>query len=299
MLHEKRIGVVIPAYNEEKLIIKTIMGIPNYVEIVVVVDDESKDNTANNVRKFLEQNDRAILLSHEKNQGVGGAIVTGLKYCISKDCDILAVMAGDNQMDPDYLEALIMPIIENKADFTKGNRLVRNYWNEMSIFRYIGNQILSFLTKIVSGYWNIQDPQNGYVAFSKSSLESINLDKLVKRYQFENDIMIKANVSDIRMKNVTIPARYSEEKSEIKYIRFIFKTSFFLLYSFLWRIWNKYMKRFTLIGMLYYFNMALLIAGIVMIFFNSYILLIISAVILPTPVLIELTKSMHRIENPK
>lgn len=298
MLHNRKIGVIVPAYNEEKLIVTTLMGIPSYVDTVVVIDDKSKDNTVNNVKEFLEQNNKIVLLLHEKNQGVGGAIVTGLKYCISKECDIFAVMAGDNQMDAEYLEALIMPIIENKADFTKGNRLAKNHWKGMSIFRYIGNKILSFLTNIVSGYWNIQDPQNGYVAFSKSCLESIDLDKLEKRYQFENDIMIKANVSDIRMKNVLIPARYGEEISHINYFTFIFKTSFFLIYSFLWRIWNKYLKRFTLIGMLFYFNLVLLIAGIVMIFFNSYIILIVAIIMLPTPVLIELIKSKLKIENP-
>lgn len=299
MLHNRKIGVVVPAYNEEKLIVTTLMGIPNYVDIVVMVDDKSKDNTVNNVKEFLEQNNKIVLLLHEKNQGVGGAIVTGLKYCISNERDIFAVMAGDNQMDAEYLEALIMPIIKSEADFTKGNRLAKNHWKGMSIFRYIGNKILSFLTNIVSGYWNIQDPQNGYVAFSKSCLESINLDKLEKRFQFENDIMIKANVSDIRMKNVSIPARYGDEKSQIKYIRFIIKTSFFLVYSFLWRIWNKYMKRFTFIGMLYYFSLALLIAGIAMIFFNSHIILLIAIIVLPTPILIELIKSKLENNNPK
>lgn len=287
MLHGKKIGIIIPAYNEEKLIITTLKGIPIYVDSVVVVDDNSKDNTVNLVANFLQKDDRVTLLSHENNQGVGGAIITGFKYCISKELDIFAVIAGDNQMDTEYLESLIMPIIKEQVDFTKGNRLGKNYRKGMSDFRYVGNKILSFITKIVSGYWDIQDSQSGYVAFSKFCLETINLDKLAKRYQFENDIMVKANVSNIRMKNVFIPARYADEVSGIKYIRFIIKTSFFLFYSFLWRIWNKYMKKLTLISFLIYFNIVLLIVGISLLFYNIYIIFILSMVLLPVPMLME------------
>ena len=157
--------------------------------------------------------------------------------------DIVAVIAGYNQMDPDYLDNLIEPIISNEAEFTKGNRLEKGFWEGMCKFRLFGNRVLTILTKIASGYWKIKDPQNGYVAISTAALKKIDLDDLYNRYAFENDLMIKANVAGIRMKNVTIPARYGEEISKIKYRGFIVKTSSFLFISFFWRLWHKYIKR--------------------------------------------------------
>ncbi|MBB6401730.1 glycosyltransferase involved in cell wall biosynthesis [Methanococcus maripaludis] len=248
-----KIGISIPAYNEEKLIWKTLEEIPEYIDKIYVCDDCSKDRTSEIVKEFMKKDQRVDLIKHEINTGVGGAIVDGWKKGLFDKMDILAVMAGDNQMDPKYLPDLIDPIIDGKADYTKGNRLLKGYIGKMSKWRQFGNFLLNLLNKIASGYWNINDPQNGYVAISSKALTKINLDSLYKRYAFENDLMIKANIAEkIIIKNVPLEIRYNiGEHSKINYINFIYDTSLFLLRSFLWRIYQKYIKKGNLLGISY------------------------------------------------
>jgi hypothetical protein len=157
-------------------------------------------------------------------------------------------MAGDNQMDPRYLPSLMDPIIEGEADFTKGNRLKPGYWKGMSKWRLFGNVMLNIINKIASGYWSVDDPQNGYVCISSSSLKRMDLDGLYKRYAFENDMMVKAKIAGIKMQNASIPARYGREKSKIVYNDFIVKTSIFLLQSFFYRISATYVSRALSLG---------------------------------------------------
>ena len=162
MYKKKKIAVVIPAYNEEKLISKTITTIPKYVDKIVVIDDCSNDDTISNVTSLKKDlSDKLILIKHEKNLGVGEAIKTGYKKALELEIDITTVMAGDGQMNPDELYKLLDPIIDNKADYTKGNRLTHKEKIKMPRYRALGNGLLTFLTKIASGYWNIIDPQNG------------------------------------------------------------------------------------------------------------------------------------------
>jgi len=268
-LYGYNIGVVVPTYNEEQLIEKTINGIPEYVKKIYLIDDCSTDSTPDIIKRMTDP--RIISVRHEKNRGVGAAIVTGYKLALEDDMDIVAVMAGDNQMDPGQLPNMLDPIVEGKADFTKGNRISRGYWKGMSKWRLLGNFLLTWLNKIASGYWNISDPQNGYVAISVSSLRKFNLDSLYERFAFENDMMIKANMLGIRMMNVTIPARYGEEKSKIKYGTFIIDTSWFLLESFLRRIWTKYIKEHNPVGHLYLLSFILILTGIPLVFLLSLV----------------------------
>lgn len=254
------IGIVIPAYNEEKLILKTLESIPSYVDKIYVTDDCSTDRTSELVLSFNDP--RVKLVRHDKNTGVGGAIVTGFKKALKDNIDIVTIMAGDNQMDSRFLPKLLLPIINGETDFTKGNRLKRDYWKGMSHFRLFGNRLLSLINKIVSGYWSISDPQNGYVALSKSCLKKIDIDSLYKGYAFENDIMIKANIADINMRNVLIPARYGDEQSKIVYWKFILRTSFHLLKSYFWRIWQKYFKKASFVGFSLIVSILFLAGGI-------------------------------------
>lgn len=245
------IGVVVPAFNEELLIGETLRSIPDFVDSVYVIDDCSADQTKKITMDMAKQDSRIICISHKKNEGVGGAITTGFKNAMKDGMDIMAVMAGDNQMDPEYLTKLLDPIVDESTDFTKGNRLKVGFWRGMSTWRLFGNYLLNILNKIASGYWNIDDPQNGYVAISSSALTRLDLDSLYNGYAFENDMMIKANAEGIRMQGIDIPAKYANEKSKIKYGKFILTTSMFLFTSFLWRIWNKYLKKGHPMGLLY------------------------------------------------
>jgi len=245
MFKQKMIAVVVPAYNEDELIEETLSSIPDYIDKIYAVNDCSTDKTFQIIQKIAEKYSRIIPINRELNGGVGAAIVTGFKKSLEDEMDISVVMAGDNQMDPAYLPDLLDPIVEG-ADFTKGNRLKKGYWIGMSKWRLFGNFLLTFLTKIASGYWHISDPQNGYVAISASALRGLMTFQLCEGYQFENDMMVKANVLNLRMASVLIPARYGNETSKIRYGRFIMYTSSFLLKSFLWRLWMKYLKRYIL-----------------------------------------------------
>ena len=253
MYKDNKIGVVVPAYNEEALIGETLSGIPDYVDRIYVVDDGSEDRTSEVVIEFMKKDKRVELIHHEQNQGVGGAIISGWKRGLEEGMDILVVMAGDNQMDPAYLPKLLDLIVTGKSDMAKGTRFYGGYWKEMPKIRIFGTFLLNVLNKIASGYWNVNDPQNGYVAVSSNALKKLDLDSLNKGYAFENDVLIKANVAGLRVVNVPVRIRYKVgERSKLKILRFACSTSKFLLKSFLWRVWIKYLRRGHPIGILYY-----------------------------------------------
>lgn len=234
------IGIVVPAYNEEKFIEKTIGGIPKYVKKIYVIDDASTDRTPEIIKRTKDS--RVLYVRHDKNSGVGSAIVTGYNLALQDGMDIVAVMAGDNQMDPEQLPNLLKPIIENNADYSKGNRLISKEFRQgMSGWRSFGNALLTMITKIGSGYWNIMDPQNGYTAISRRALEAIDLASIYPYYGYCNDILIKLNTIGMKVEDVAIPARYGDERSKIKYSKYIIKVSPMIFKGFLWRLKTKYM----------------------------------------------------------
>jgi glycosyltransferase involved in cell wall biosynthesis len=257
-----KIGVVVPAYNEEKLVRTTIEGIPNYVDRIYVINDASTDSTAGVLNSV--QDPRLSVITHETNQGVGAAILHGYKRALQEGMDIMVVMGGDNQMNPAHMPSLLMPIIEGKADYTKGNRLGCDEFRcGMSSWRLFGNSLLSLITKIGSGYWHIMDPQNGYTAISKHALSNIEIDTLYTYYGYCNDMLVKLNTFGFRTQDVTMPAHYGEEKSSIKYSRYMSKVSVMLFKKFLWRLKVKYsITNFHPLVLFYAFGMILLPLGV-------------------------------------
>ncbi len=238
----KRVAVVIPAYNEQDLISDTLRSIPDYVDDVIFVDDFSHDGT---VAAAQNQKVRSLtLITHDSNRGVGAAIVSGYKKAIELGCELVVVMAGDNQMDPKYLPALLDPLVCAKADYTKGNRLMNNRIRAgMPALRLFGNSILSLLTKVCSGYWDIMDPQNGYTAATKEVLETIPLDDLYPRYGYPNDMLIKLNTYGFRVADVVMPSRYGSEKSKIKIPTYIPTVASILIRGFFFRMREKYVMQ--------------------------------------------------------
>jgi len=245
MYRDKTIAVVVPAYNEEKLIGKTLQWIPAFVDHIVVVDDASRDRTGDVVRSHQKGDPRIVYLSHERNGGVGGAIATGYKWAREKNVDITAVMAGDAQMDPADLPKLIDPVVEGTADYSKGNRLFTGKaWRVIPKTRYFGNALLSFLTKIASGYWHVADSQSGYTAVNLEVLKTIDLDTIYKRYGMPNDFLVRLNVYQFRVKDVPVNPVYGiGERSGIKIYRIVFTLSLLLIKLFLWRLKEKYVIR--------------------------------------------------------
>ena len=246
MLKGKTIGVVVPAYNEETLIGRVIEMMPDFIDHIVIVDDCSKDRTAEVVSSYSAQKpDRVSLLRHGQNEGVGGAIATGYKWCRDHNLDVAVVMAGDAQMDPEDLPALLDPVLNNEVDYCKGNRLISGEaWAQIPRIRYLGNAALSMLTKIASGYWHVADSQTGYTAINKKALRAIDWDKMYKRYGQPNDLLVRLNVFNFRVRDVEIKPVYGiGEKSGVKPFRMIPRLSRLLLKLFLWRMKEKYIIR--------------------------------------------------------
>ena len=242
MYKNKNIAVVIPCYNEDTQIGRVIETMPDYVDKMIVVDDCSKDSTIGVVEAAMEKDTRVILIKHEKNQGVGGAIATGYKWSRDNDKDVAVVMAGDGQMDPTDLPAILDHVVSGEADYSKGNRLfMGEAYKKMPKSRYFGNSVLSLLTKIASGYWHIADSQTGYTAINKKALNLVNWDSMYKRFGQPNDLLVMLNVLNMRVRDVPIKPIYGVgEKSGIKIHKVIFTISLLLFRRFLWRLKEKF-----------------------------------------------------------
>lgn len=204
--------------------------------------------------------DRVIFIKHLENGGVGAAIASGYKWCLDHQMDCTAVMAGDGQMDPAELESICSPVVNDDIDYVKGNRLIhRSAWLVIPKTRYIGNSILSILTKIASGYWHISDTQSGYTAISLRALQSIRIYNIYKKYGMPNDLLVKLNIAFCTIKEVGIKPVYDiGEKSKMNLYKVIPRISWLLLKSFFIRLWVKYLIRdFHPLFLLYNFSFLL------------------------------------------
>lgn len=245
MYKNKRIAAVVPAFNEERQIIKVIDTMHPCVDAIVIINDASTDQTKSVIEAKMKENSKIILLEHEVNQGVGGAIATGYKWTRDDEFDAVAVMAGDGQMDPADLPTLLDPVVTNQVDYSKANRLI--YAGSKNIIpkkRFWGNTLLSLLTKVASGYWHISDSQTGYTVINKKVLHIIDWDKMYKRYGQPNDLLVRLNVHNFRVWDVPLKPIYNVgEQSKLQIKKIVFSVSFLLARLFFWRIREKYIIR--------------------------------------------------------
>jgi glycosyltransferase involved in cell wall biosynthesis len=243
MIEGKRVAVVVPAHDEEALIGETLSGIPEFVDRVYVVDDHSSDATAARAEEVGDQ--RVEVVTHLDNEGVGAAIVTGYRRALAEDVDVTAVMAADGQMDPADLETLVTAVARGEVDYAKANRLFTGQaWQLMPRHRYLGNAVLSMLTKIASGYWHVADSQSGYTAISKEKLGQLDLGRIYRRYGFPNDMLVHLNVWNARVRDFPSRPIYGQgERSGIKLRRVVPSIAWLLLKGFFWRLREKYVIR--------------------------------------------------------
>ena len=265
MLEGKRVAVVVPAHDEEELIATTLAGIPAFVDKIYVVDDGSRDTTAERARAAGDP--RVEVVPHERNRGVGAAIVTGYRRALADGIDATGVMAGDNQMDPVDLERLALPVVRGELDYAKANRLVSGEaWNLIPRTRYLGNAVLSMLTKIASGYWHVADSQSGYTVISQPMLVALDLDRVYTGYGFPNDFLVHLNVWNARVRDFPSRPIYGVgERSGIRYRKVVPRISWLLLKAFFWRLRQKYVIRdFHPLVFFYAFGFLATLAGLVL-----------------------------------
>lgn len=267
MYKQRSVAAVVPCYKEERQIGKVIATMPDFIDHIVIIDDCSPDNTSAVVREWREKDPRVVLIRHEVNQGVGAAIASGYKWARDHGMDAAVVMAGDGQMDPVDLPVLLDPVVAEGVNYSKGNRLIwRGSFQLMPRRRFLGNSVLSFLTKIASGYWHVADSQTGYTVADKAVLAAIDWDKMYKRYGQPNDLLIRLNVESFRVRDVPVRPVYGVgEESGIRIRRVIFTISNVLLKGFLWRMWEKYIVRdFHPLVLFYFLGTMLMLLGTVL-----------------------------------
>jgi len=281
MYKGKTIGVVIPAHNEASQIGRVIETMPDYVDEIVIVDDNSTDNTVAVIEEYQPKFPNITLIRHEKNKGVGGAMATAYNYARDRGLDVAVRMDGDGQMAPEDMPALLDPVVEENTDYSKGNRLFTGEaYQKIPKVRYFGNAFLSLFTKIASGYWHVADSQSGYTAINKKALKTLDWDQMYQWYGQPNDVLVRLNVNEFRVRDIPVTPVYDVgEKSGMKIGRVIFTIGWLLVRLFFWRMKEKYVIRdfhplifFYILG--FFFTIVTVLLFIRMMYFwilNGYI----------------------------
>ena len=245
----KLITVVIPCYRVKDYVLNVISSIPNYVSKIICVDDKCPENSGKFIKEQCKDN-RVLVLFNKKNLGVGGATLKGFQEADRLNSDVILKIDGDGQMDANLISKFVQPILENKADYTKGNRFT-NYENllKMPILRLIGNIILTFLTKLSSGYWNIFDPTNGFICIHRNVFNLLAHEKINHRFFFESDMLFRLYLIKAKILDIPIKTIYNESKSNLVIYKVIIPFLFGNIKNFLKRIIIEYfMINFNYIG---------------------------------------------------
>lgn len=263
MIKRKKVGIVIPAYNEEDFILPTLKNVPSYVDFIVCVNDGSSDKTAVKIVTYKKRDKRVIMLNNIKNRGVGFSVKVGIKELFTKNTDYIVIAAGDNQCDLRIINKFVSICEEHNYDVCRGNRFL----NQQELFkmpfgRRIGNSIYSFITKFVSGYYSLFDFQSSYSAIRSKKLKEIEINNLRDDYLFDNSLWINLNIVNAKIKEVSIPIMYGNEISNINYFSFIRRSFSYLLGAFLSRIYKKYILILHPVGIFLISGSALFLFGL-------------------------------------
>jgi len=243
-ISKKQIVVIVPAFNEESHITSTLAGVPKRVTRIIVINDGSTDSTKKLVLQQQLIDPRIQLINNEQNYGLGHSLIVGYLESRKHSGDVTIIMAGDNQMDPNDLDALVEPVIRDEVDYAKGNRLLRNdVRDSMPGYRFIGNSILTFLTKFATGYWHVVDPQCGYTAISGKALSRIPIEKMAKGYGYNAHILNMLNIENFRVGDVSVRPVYGPNTSKIKLRKYVPLILKLLSNLYLKRLFQKFIWR--------------------------------------------------------
>jgi len=261
-LTEGKVAVVIPMFRVAPYIQDVIAGVPAWVWRIVVIDDASPDDSAEIACGSGDP--RIVVVQHIQNQGVGGAVLSGFQKAYELGARVAVKMDGDGQMSPEFLIDLVMPILTGKADYCKGNRFFHvSEIAQMPLVRRVGNMGLSFLTKIASGYWNVFDPTNGYLAINLDTYRTLDARHIHRRYFFESSMLIELNLARAVIHEVPMPARYTGEISSLSIGRSLIEFPYRLVRGFFRRLWLRYFVLDFSLGSLF------LVVGTLLVLFGS------------------------------
>ena len=245
------IAVVIPCYGVAKQISDVVSRLPSVIDTIILADDHSLDDTALVLDRLAALDQRIVVIRHSQNQGVGGATKSGYQEALRRNADLVVKIDGDGQMDPAYMEALMLPILIGQAEYSKGNRFYDwSYVQTMPLARKIGNLGLSFLTKLASGYWNVFDPTNGYTAISAETLKELDFAHLEQRYLFETSMLVELYRLGARIRQIPMPAVYMGAPSALSVSKSFFEFSTYLARATVKRFMHRYVwQDFTAVSL--------------------------------------------------
>lgn len=245
MYKNLKVAAILPCYNEEKLIGKTIDTLPDFVDMIIAVDDLSKDNTWKIIKKHAKKNSRVFPIHHSVNTGIGGAYISGFEKALANNADLIFTMAGDAQCNQDYMTNMADTLLSGDLDYVKANRFVHlEELKQMPTFRRIGNTVITLLTKFSSGYYSIFDSQNGYGVFKRKTIQNLPISHIGRRYDYENTLLIALAIMDAKIKDEPVPAIYGDEESTIP----VFKTTIRAL-RVVWKgFWRRIYHKYVLIN---------------------------------------------------
>lgn len=243
MYRNKKIAAIMPGLNEERLIGKTIEAVPDYFDLLIIIDDGSTDRTYDIAKEYQRKYTRIHIIKHEKNMGVGYSVLESYEKMIELGGDIAVHVGCDYQMPMEQIPALLDPIVNGDAEFVKGNRFSDGGTTEgMPAIRVVGNTLISMSCKISSGYWKVFDAVEGFVAVSKEAIQKVNWNNVWAGYGYPIDHLVRYNIANVKIKEVPRRAIYleGERQSQIKGLKYFFKCSPMMLRLFFYRLWKKY-----------------------------------------------------------
>ena len=266
MYQDLKISVVVPCYNEEKLVGKTIETMPDIVDWIIAVNDGSTDSTLEVLHDIARTDPRVVIVDNGRNFGIGRSLVNGFQCALdTTDSDLIGVMAGDAQCDPEFAQPMIRELIDEKLDYVKANRFFhRDALRAMPQHRLVGNVFITLLTKFSSGYYSISDTQNGYGFFTRRIMEKMEFSYIGDRYDYENSVLIALSIAGARIKDFPVPAIYGDEVSTIKVLPTSLRALKAVWIGFWRRIYYKYVLfSFHPVALFFFSGLLLLLIGVV------------------------------------